>query len=172
MRNNSVRILVESSVMIALAVLFDFIKIYQMPNGGSVTLGSMVPIMFLAWRWGARVGIFAGCVFGIIGFILKPYFIHWAQFFVDYLLAFGVIGIVGLWKQSKSSVKIAMAVVVAGTLRYLVHVASGVLFWMEDVETKAAIIGSLSYNATYMIPEIIISVVIMTLLTRRKWNVR
>ena len=172
MRNKSVQILVESGAMVALAVLFDFLKIYQLPNGGSVTLGSMVPIMFLAWRRGVRVGVAAGCVFGFIGFIIKPYYLHWIQFFVDYLLAFGVIGIVGFWRQKQSTVSIAIAVIFAGTLRYLVHVASGVLFWMEGLDTTAAIIGSLQYNATYMVPEIIISVVVMTVLIRRKWNVK
>ncbi len=171
MRNKSVIIIVESGAMIALAVFFNFLKIYQLPNGGSVTLGSMVPIMFLAWRRGWRTGLLAGGAFGIIDFMLKPYYLHWMQFFLDYLLAFGLLGLVGFWQRKKSIAAVTAAVLVAGTLRFVSHVVSGVFFWFKGIEYSIAIAGSIQYNAAFMVPEIIISLVLMIMLTRREWHV-
>ena len=65
MKRTNARMLVEAGVMIALAQVLSYIVIYQLPQGGSVTAGSMVPIMFFAVRWGNIKGILAGAVYGI-----------------------------------------------------------------------------------------------------------
>ncbi len=171
MRNKSIQILVESGIMIALATILNMFQIYAMPNGGSVTPGSMVPIFFLSWRRGAKAGIIAGAIFGLINFMYKPYYLHWAQFFLDYLLAYGILGIVGFIKQNKNLYKISALVIVASFTRLLVHIVSGVIFWSEGMELSAAIAFSTSYNISYMIPEAIIAIILMLLLTRREWNV-
>ena len=170
MRDKSVQILVESGVMVALATILNMIQLYAMPNGGSVTPGSMVPILFLAWRRGVKTGVIAGLAFGVLDFMFKPYFLHWAQFFLDYLLAFGILGLMGLWKQKKSAIQITIGVALVAIVRLGVHILSGVIFWSEGMELGAAVAFSTSYNASYMIPEAIIALIIMLLLTRREWN--
>ena len=72
MKNTNVRMLVEAGVMIALAQVLSYVVIYQMPQGGSVTAGSMVPILLFAVRWGTAQGLLAGAVYGILQFILGP----------------------------------------------------------------------------------------------------
>lgn len=171
MRKKSVQILVESGVMVALSTILNMFQIYTMPNGGSITLGSMVPILFLAWRRGIKTGIIAGFAAGFLDFLFKPFFLHWAQFFLDYLLAFGILGLMGIWKQAKSVSKVTIGVVSISVLRLMIHIVSGVIFWSEGMETGAAFIFSASYNASFLIPEAIITLVIMLLLTRREWNV-
>jgi len=171
MRNKSVQVLVESGVMVALATILNMIQVYTMPNGGSVTPGSMVPILFLAWRRGVKAGVIAGVAFGVMDFMFKPYFLHWAQFFLDYLLAFGILGLFGLWKGRKSIVNVSIGVAIIAVLRLVIHIASGVIFWSEGMEFGPALAFSASYNASYMIPEAIIALIIMLLLTRREWNV-
>ncbi len=172
MKRNSAYILAEAGVMIALAMILNFFQIYTLPNGGSITLGAMVPLMFFSWLNGWQSGFLAGAAYGLLDFMFKPYFLHWIQFFFDYLLAFGVLGAAGFFKGKKSPVSVTLATVLAGGLRLLVHIISGVAFWSEGLGLGAAVIFSAQYNLSYMLPNILISVPIMILLTRRDWHGR
>ena len=62
--NSNVRMLVEGGVLIGLAYIMDMVRLFEMPQGGSVTLGSMIPILIFAIRWGVKPGVMAGLVFG------------------------------------------------------------------------------------------------------------
>src|SRR5690554_4930733 len=92
----NVKMITEGGMMIALAVLLSYIKIYTLPNGGSITAGSMIPLMIFAIRWGLGPGFLVGGTYGVIDFILKPYFYHPLQFILDYPLAFALLGFAGL----------------------------------------------------------------------------
>ena len=92
----SVRMLTEGGMMLALAVLLNQFKIYQAPNGGSISAGSMIPIMIFALRWGIGPGLVVGGTYGLLDFIFKPYFYHPIQFILDYILAYGLLGLAGI----------------------------------------------------------------------------
>ncbi len=86
--NSNVRMLVEGGVLIGLAYIMDMVKLGSMPQGGSVTLGSMIPILIFAIRWGAKPGVMAGLVFGSMQFLLgAKYSFHPISILFDYSLA-------------------------------------------------------------------------------------
>jgi thiamine transporter len=157
------RILAEISVTVALSVVLNYIKIFHLPQGGSVTLGSMVPILLIAYRRGLKIGVFAGTVFGLVQLILDAYVYNPFGMFLDYPLAFGVLGIAALFKKWP-----LVGVVVALTARFLSHFVSGVLFFaMYAPEGMSPIVYSAIYNGSYMIPEMVISGIFIYLLVQR-----
>ena len=166
----SVRMLAEGGIMISLSILLSFIKIYQMPNGGSVTAGSMVPILLFALKWGMGPGVTVGVAYGIIDFIIKPSFYHPIQVLLDYPIAYGFLGLAGLFyviseKDSKNdNVKIALGVALAVIGRMIAHVLSGVIFFSEYAGDMNPWLYSISYNASFFVPELLISVVIIALI--------
>ena len=91
--------LAEIAISVALAYVLNLIIIYHLPQGGSITLGSMVPILILALRRGPYIGIFAGIVFGIVQLALGGYWLTLIQVLLDYPVAFGVLGIAGYFKR-------------------------------------------------------------------------
>ena len=156
MNRNQIRILVETGIMLALAFILSYFRVGQMPQGGSVSL-QMIPIFLIALRWGFKAGVFAGVAFGILK-IIGPGFWpgHWAQVLLDYPIAFGVIGVAGLLRFNSY-----IAIVVAGTIRFLSHFIAGMVFFGHYApEGMSAFRYSLTYNSTYMIPEILLVIFI------------
>lgn len=163
--------LAEGGVMIALSILLSYIKIYQAPQGGSVTAGSMIPIMFFAMRWGVGPGMFVGAIYGILHFILKPYFYHPVQFLLDYPVPYGLLGLAGITPiveaedmEGKDYFKVVLAVLLAILGRMVSHLLSGVIFFAEYAGDQNPWIYSIIYNSQYLIPEFIISSIILVLL--------
>ena len=143
MKVSRTRILVEIALTIALAAALHFVRIWQMPAGGSVSL-EMLPLFVLGIRRGPLVGLLAGAMFGFVDFMIEPYFVHWAQLVLDYPLAFGAAGFgAGLvrpaWRaRAGASASSAYAAIVwVGPLavlfgafgRYVAHFVSGVIFF-------------------------------------------
>ena len=162
----STRILSEAAVAIALAGALNFVKIYTLPQGGSITAGAMVPIFWFALRRGLRWGIFAGVVFGFV-VMLNPldfYVVHPAQLLLDYPIAFGALGLAGAIKRHP------IAGVGIGILgRFISHFFSGVIFFgMFAPPGTSPFLYSAIYNGSYLIGEFLISTVIMFLLVKRK----
>lgn len=165
----SAKMLTEGGILIALSILLSYIKIYQAPNGGSVTAGSMIPIMIFAIRWGLGPGIFMGATYGLVDFLLKPSFYHPIQFLLDYPIAFGFLGLAGLgYKIKKDGVKgyltLIIGIILALSGRLISHVLSGVIFFASYAGDQNPWIYSIGYNATYMVPELIISILIISLI--------
>ena len=166
----SVRMLTEGGMMIALAALLSYIKIYQAPNGGSVTAGSMIPILLFAIRWGVGPGMVVGATYGMLDFILKPYFYHPIQMILDYPLAYGLLGLAGLAHLIKNKNKynellvLSIGVILAIGGRMFSHVVSGVVFFAEYAGDANPWIYSIGYNATYLVPELVISLIILILI--------
>ncbi len=100
MDNKRVLILVESAVVIAMALALSQIRLFRLPQAGSVTL-AMVPLVVLAYRRGARAGLMAGIALGLLRLTLDAYVVHWAQFILDYPLAFGLVGLAGFFPNRK-----------------------------------------------------------------------
>lgn len=97
----ALRALCEGAVMVALAQILGYLKLYELPQGGSITL-SMLPIFFFAVRWGLKDGLLCSFVFGILQLLLDGGFaIGWQSMLGDYILAFGVLGLAGLCAGKK-----------------------------------------------------------------------
>ncbi len=166
-KKTNTRVLTECSIMIALSTVLSIVKLLDLPYGGSVTLASMLPIAIIAYRHGVKYGFISAVSVSLIQMLLGmknfSYFTTWQSFVVlalfDYVLAFGIFGIVGIFKKSikKQSTSIAVGVLTASVLRYIFHIISGATIWAGlSIPTEAALIYSISYNATYMVPETII----------------
>lgn len=164
-----VRMLVEGAMMIAIATILSFIKVAEMPYGGSVTAGSMVPILIYAYRWGGTQGILAGVVYGIIQFIIGPYAAHPISILLDYPVAFGLLGIMGYVAHKTEDVKkifVGVAIAIAG--RFIAHFISGVVFFgMYAPEGMSPVLYSAGYNAAYLVPEMVISMVAFALIYKQ-----
>lgn len=166
-QSKSIRILCECSIMVALSTVLSVLKLFEMPYGGSITLASMLPVCVVAYRHGYKYGLGTALVTAVIQMLLGlknfSYFttpisiIALALF--DYILAFLVFGLAGMFKKAvkNQSVALLSGAAVASVLRYVCHVISGCTVWAGlSIPTEAALLYSLSYNATYMVPETII----------------
>ena len=174
MSNNSpakgARRLVESALMLALGVVLSMLKFIDLPYGGSVTVASMLPILIIAYRYGMGWGTLTGFVYGLFQMLLGlntfSYVTTWqsivAVALLDYLVAFLVLGFGGLFKKMNSQpIALTAGTIIACVLRYLCHVISGATVWAGlSIPTNAALIYSVGYNATYMIPETIITAIL------------
>jgi thiamine transporter len=173
MTGTRTRILVEVSMTIALAAALHFVRIWQMPAGGSISL-EMLPILVLGLRRGPVAGLAAGALFGVVDYFMEPFFVHWVQLFLDYPLAFASVGgLAGLWtplwrrfmSTGRTSAAVTWvvpaAVVVASLGRYLAHFASGVVFFATTAmggplaegqsafANGAAMAAAAAYSAVY-----------------------
>ncbi|AGB41242.1 putative proton-coupled thiamine transporter YuaJ [Halobacteroides halobius DSM 5150] len=173
MKGSKVKKLAEMGVALALATIFNYLKIYQLPQGGSISL-EMIPIIFIALRWGWREGFLVGTGYGILQAMLGGYIVHWAQLILDYPLAYGLLGLAGLVGNlyqtndlKKKSLIISSGVLVAGFLRFLAHFITGVVFFGQYApEGQSVWVYSLVYNASYLVPETIITGIVMLLLIK------
>lgn len=169
--SKAVRALVESAMMVALATVLSIFKLIDMPYGGSVTIASAFPMLVLAYRLGVCRGIGAGLVYSAIQLLLGlntlSYVTGWqsviAVIMLDYIVAFALVGICGIFRKickSQQSAFICGAFVFS-ILRYICHVISGATVWAGlSIPSEAALIYSLGYNATYMIPETVILIAV------------
>jgi len=163
MKNRNTRMLVEAGMMIALAIILgEYVKLFKMPMGGSVTLGGMVPLFIFAFRWGGKKGILVGAIYGILDLILGGFYsMHPVSILLDYPLAFGMIGLAGFFKKSAAGYIGGMLTGIIG--RFLCHVISGVVFYASYApEGQSPLVYSILYNGTFLLPELIITLV-MTL---------
>ncbi|MBQ2840912.1 MAG: energy-coupled thiamine transporter ThiT [Oscillospiraceae bacterium] len=169
--NNKTKTLTECAVMVALATVLSLIPIYQAPYGGTVTLGSMVPMVVLCihikdFRWGLLACFAYSLIQMMFGFTAPPtatlgYFI--AVVMLDYIVAFTVICLVNplskLLGNSVFGVSVATAFVVL--IRFMCHFTTGILIWgVYAPEGQPVWLYSLLYNGGYMLPELVITVVL------------
>lgn len=177
MRNTRIRMLVESAVMIALGYVLSTIPIMQMPFGGKVTLLSMLPIVLIAVKNGPAWGFGTAFCYsltqlassGVFGWGLTPTILVGA-ILLDYLVAFTVLGIAGVF--GKTRVGAICGTALACVLRFLSHFASGVILWANYEQfvvfgkewVGKPVLYSLCYNGAYMLPELIFTVVGMAVL--------
>src|SRR5712692_9262163 len=92
-----VKILAEMASAIALSGALSLITIFTLPQGGSITLASMVPVLLFALRRGPKLGVIAGAILGLVVLVEMPFVVHPAQLLLDYPLAFGALGLAGLF---------------------------------------------------------------------------
>jgi|WetSurMetagenome_2_1015567.scaffolds.fasta_scaffold183632_2 thiamine transporter len=165
----STRILAEIIIFVALSGALALIShsFFRLPEGGSINLG-MLPIFWLALRRGPKIGIFAGAVLGVVDLAFGPFIVHPIQFILDYPLAFACLGLAGFFRNLRA-VGPVLGVVVGGTGRFLCHFTSGVVYFANYAPPGSNVfVYSAAYNATYMIPSIIICAVVIGILQKSK----
>lgn len=157
--------LVFCAMAMALAFVTSYIKIFKMPWGGSVTLCSMLFIVLIANWYGVKAGILVGLAYNILQFIQEPFVLSFFQVCCDYILAFGALGVAGLFaKQSHGLAKGYIAAVFA---RGAFHALGGYLYWMdympENFPQSLKSIYPIAYNYSYLLAEGLITVVIISI---------
>lgn len=168
--NNKTLRLTESAIMLALGFILSMLKIIDMPFGGSVTIFSMLPVIIIAYRyktaWGLLVGFTASLLQMLTGLKNLTYGTSAgaviAIIMLDYVVAFTAMGLGGIFrgKIKDQGVSIAAGALVACLVRYICHTVVGCTVWAGvSIPTSDGILYSLIYNAAYMIPETVITVV-------------
>jgi thiamine transporter len=165
--SSNTRILAEGSIIIALTVVLKDVlpPVFRLPQGGSVSLAGMVPLLWFSLRRGLRAGLEASAIYGLINMALPGSFIvDPVQALLDYPIAFGALGLAGLFRKHPL---IGVAVGITG--RFLAHFASGVWFFAAYAPAgMSPVLYSAIYNGGYLIVELIVSEIIMAILVWRR----
>lgn len=159
------KLLAEIIVLVAMAGALSLVShlFFSLPEGGSINLG-MVPIFWLAFRRGPKIGVFAGAVFGFVDLAIEPFVVHPVQLILDYPLAFAVLGLAGFFRKQP-----VVGVVVGVAARFVSHFVSGVVYFANYApEGMSPIVYSALYNGTYLIPSMIICGVIIGIMQKSK----
>ena len=121
------KIMARIGIALALATILHFIKIVDLPSGmGSINLGSMVPILIIAFMYGPEIGMLTGFLFGIIYLIISPYILHPIQVLFDYSLPFMAVGLAGFFKDKK-----LIGATFGMFVRFIFQFISGIVFFGE-----------------------------------------
>ncbi len=180
MKQTKTRTLCECAIMLALAIILSFIKVIEMPFGGSVTLVSMLPICIIGIKHGPKWGLGTAFCYswfqilqgGVFSWGLTPGMLI-ASLILDYVLAFTVLGLAGMLAKKGTVGQIAGVATVCAA-RFVIHFVAGVILWAnleEFVAFGASFVNrpwlySLLYNGAYMLPETILTVVVAFVLLK------
>lgn len=153
-----------AALSIALSFILSYIKIFRMPNSGSVTLASMLPLMLFAASYGVGPGLLAGAAYGLLQYLQGGWFVHPIQFLLDYPLAFALIGLAGLYKympKAWSQWSIYAAMVLGALGRCISATLAGIFYW------ETAPWASLVYNGAYLVPDTLICIALAIFVGKR-----
>ena len=152
--------LINVALMLALTIVLHQLRIFHMPQGGSVTLGAMVPLLFLTYRYGAGIGCLAGFVYGVINLMQDAFIVHPLQVLFDYPLPYMALAIAAAVPG-----RIYLGAALAFTARFLYHYISGVVFFGSYAPPDTSpYLYSLVFNATYLVPEAVICLLLLRIL--------
>lgn len=160
----STKQLIFCAASIALAFVTSYIKIFEMPWGGSVTLCSMLFIVMVANWYGVKTGVLVGLAYGILQFIQEPYVLSLFQVCCDYVLAFAALGVAGFFVRSpKGLVKGYIAAVLA---RGAFHALGGYLYWMsympDNFPQSLRSVYPIVYNYSFLLVEALITAAVIS----------
>ena len=157
--------LVFCAVAIALAFITSFIKIFEMPWGGSVTLCSMLFIVLIGNWYGVGTGILVGLAYGILQFLQGPYVLSFFQVGCDYIFAFAALGLAGLFAKKEHG--LLKGYILAVFARGVFHTIGGYLYWMsympDSFPKSLTAVYPIVYNYSYLLIECIITVIIISI---------
>lgn len=180
--NKKTLFLVEIAVFAALALLLDMVSNFVFsriwPAGGSISI-AMVPVFLMAFRWGIKGGLLTGFLLGLLQVALgQAYIIHPLQGFIDYFLAFTLVGAAGVFskgviegfakgQKARAIRNIILGVFVGSFLRFLSHFATGIIYFASsELQGFSIVKFSAGYNGSYMLPNFILcSILVVTLYT-------
>ena len=157
--------LVFCAVAIALAFVTSFIKIFEMPWGGSVTLCSMLFIVLIGNWYGVGTGILVGLAYGILQFLQGPYVLSFFQVGCDYIFAFAALGLAGIFAKKEHG--LLKGYILAVFARGVFHTIGGYLYWMsympDSFPKSLTAVYPIVYNYSYLLIEGIITVIIISI---------
>lgn len=164
-RTLSARRLAYCAMAVALAYVTSFIKPFELPYGGSVTLLSMLFIVLVGNWYGVKTGVLVGFAYGVLQFLQEPYFLSLFQVCCDYVLAFAALGLSGLFRKRKNGLLIGY--IAAVLARGFFHSLGGYLYWMdympENFPQSLRTLYPIIYNYSYLLAEGVITVIIIRL---------
>lgn len=169
MNRERLQLMIEMALAVALSAVLHFVRLYQLPQGGGVSL-EMLPIFVVAFRRGVVAGVATGAIYGLVDIMFEPVIVHPAQLVLDYPLAMALVGTAGFfrpvwrrfWESSRVTgggrsltigliAGITPGVLLGASLRFLSHFASGVIFFSSYApKGTPAWLYSLVYNGSYM----------------------
>lgn len=155
------RSLTYGGVSIAMSFALSYLRIVKMPQGGSITLASLLPVMIYAYMFGTKKGVLIGAVYGLLQSIQDPFIIHPAQFILDYPLAFCCVGLCGIFKnnayfENKPRLQFCIGAAIGGVARLVMHFLAGVFAFSTFAGDQNPFIYSFVYQASYILPDIAI----------------
>ncbi|MCC8064282.1 MAG: energy-coupled thiamine transporter ThiT [Clostridiales bacterium] len=165
------RALVEGAVMVALATALSYIKLFELPQGGSVCIG-MLPIFLYCYRWGFSKGMLCSFAYGLLQLLLdSAYAWGWQSMILDYLLAFAVLGVAGLFAGKTGGLYVGT--VVGSLCRFLCHFVAGFTIWRIYAPTELfnytftnPYLYSAVYNGSFVAIDMVLCIVIFALLSK------
>ena len=158
------RMLVYVALMLSITIVLHQFGIFHFPQGGFLTLGGMLPIMLISYRFGPSVGAMAGFLYGFINLLQDPFILHPIQVLFDYPLPFMAIGLAGLAKNN-----FYLGIILGFAGRFLCHFISGIVFFASYApEGMSPIIYSLTVNGSLIGAECLICLLIAKLLPIRR----
>ena len=156
----SVSMAASSGLMLAMAVILTAFPFYRMPNGGTVTLGGMLPLFFISFAYGPEVGMLAGFAYSLMNLVMAPYILHPVQVLFDYPLPFMALGLAGCFPRHHMA-----GITAAVAVRLFFHFLSGVVFFGSYAPAGTSIyLYSFVTNLTYLLPNLVICLVFYRLL--------
>lgn len=190
MKKETTRALIETGLFVAIAIVLDILfgMFSTLPYGGSIGV-AMLPIFIIASRRGLKYGLIAGLLFGILPTLFKVYFLNFAQYFLDYIAAFTVLGIGAIIPKTQDKVgRFVWLMVIGSVLRLIMASLAGVAYWAAYIpeemvwfdgifgtnlsgslsSTALIFVGSFVYNSLYLIPSAILCIIIGVILHRRQ----
>ena len=165
----TLRMLAEGALFVALAQILSMLKLFELPQGGSITV-AMLPIFLYCVRWGFGPGLLASFLFGLVHLIISgAYAWGWQSILGDYLLAYTVLGFAGLFHRQRHG--LFFGTIVGGLARFLVHYLVGVWVWGEYMPDRffgmtmtSPWFYSFLYNGSYMFIDMLLCLVLGLLL--------
>lgn len=158
----STRALTFSAILLALGIATNQVTVFSLPQGGSVTLFSMFFVVYIGYMFGLRVGLVSAISYGLLNLLIKPSVYHPIQLIFDYILAFGALGLSGIFVCKDKTLTFAYSVAIVG--RYIFSVISGYVFFGSYApEGWNPIFYSIWYNFSYIGVEGIITIFLISL---------
>jgi thiamine transporter len=161
-----------AGVCISMSFALSYIKLWDMPNGGALTLASLFPLALYSYLYGLKKGLFAGFCYSLLQAIQDPWIIHPAQFLLDYPIAFTAVGLAGIFKSSKINDKaprlaFSLGCGAVGLFRYIAHTLSGIFAFETYAKGQNAVLFSLGYNL-YVLVDIALVIAVGILILSSK----
>ena len=167
MQKLTIRQLVFCAMAVALGTVLSNIKLFHFPTGGSITLLSMLVVCLPGYFFGLGAGLMTGFAYGVLQLLIDPYVLYPMQLVMDYLLAFGALGLSGLFTNAKNGLLKGYLVGVLG--RYAFRVASGCIFFASYAwEGWGVLPYSMVYNGIYIFAEAGVSIIVILLVPVRE----
>lgn len=149
----STKVVATAAVCIAMSFLLSYLKLFEMPMGGSITALSMLPMLVFSWMFGVVPGLIAGAAYGLLQLIQRPEIVHPIQMILDYPAAFAMMGLAGVFRKVERRWALPAGVVLACFARFLCHFITGMVFfgmYAPALDFWSVFIYSAAYNGGYM----------------------